>query len=568
LVPLLVVQLVLRLLTAVLVTLFFLLSVLVIGIVFVVGKVLGLLLWLPLLLFDQTLGIIRTAYGTGLRHALRFSPIILLAVLGLGAHAAYLARDLGTELIPPMKQGEFGIRMEARAGTRLEETEQRAARIESIIRQLDVVDTVAVEVGQESKRGESDRGENVAEFSVVLKDPQVNAARQDAIVDELREMIAKVSTEEITFTLPSLFSFKTPVEIQLVGDDLRLLRQIGESALGVVRNVAGVADAELSVKEGYPEIIIELDRELLASRGVAPGQVAQRLRTEVQGEVATRFNRSGEKVDVRVRTDKDFLQSREDLYRLSIADGPVPIPLRDVAEINVQEGPSEIRRVDQRQVVLISANVEDRDLGAVSGDIQAALAGVDMPKDYYFMLGGQNRELETSYRSLYFALGLAIFLVYVVMACQFESVWQPAIVMFSVPLAFVGVVYALLGTGVELSIMVFLGGIVLAGIVVNNAIVLVDYVNQLRDRGHPKREALVLAGTVRLRPILMTTITTVLGLLPMAFDGGEGSELRRPLAITVMAGLASSTILTLVIIPAVYELFGGRDKPAPQADAS
>lgn len=561
--PLFIAQLLLKLAGSILVTALFLFSLAALGTIWAIARVLRLLLWLPLLLFDKALGAIRTAYGVALGHALRFSPLILLVVTGLGAHAFVTARDLGTELIPPMKQGEFGIRMEARAGTRLEETEERARRIEALVRQIGEVDTVAVEIGQESKRGENDRGENVAQFNIVLKDPRVNAPRQDEIIDRLREMIAAVSTEEITFTLPSLFSFKTPVEVQLVGDDLRVLRRIGEDALLVVREVAGVADAELSVKEGYPEIIIELDRELLASRGVAPGQVAQRLRTEVQGEVATRFNRSGEKVDVRVRTDKDFLQSREDLYRLSIADGPVPIPLRDVARISVQEGPSEIRRVDQRQVVLITANVEGRDLGAVSREIQDALRAVDMPRDCYFLMGGQNRELETSYRSLYFALALAIFLVYVVMACQFESVWQPAIVMFSVPLAFVGVVYALKATGVELSIMVFLGGIVLAGIVVNNAIVLVDYVNQLRGRGHPKREALVMAGTVRLRPILMTTITTVLGLLPMAFDAGEGSELRRPLAITVMAGLSSSTILTLIIIPAVYELFGGRDKPAP-----
>jgi HAE1 family hydrophobic/amphiphilic exporter-1 len=273
-----------------------------------------------------------------------------------------------------------------------------------------------------------------------------------------------------------------------------------------------------------------------------------------------------------VRTDRALLSSVRDLRRVSVTDGYPPIPLEDVATINEVEGPSEIRRIAQRQVVLVTANVEDRDLGAVSRDIYAAVAELPRPDDYEFVLGGQNRELETSYASLRFALLLAIFLVYVVMACQFESIWHPALVMFSVPLAFIGVVYALAWQNIDLSVMVFLGAIVLAGIVVNNAIVLVDYINQLRARGLTKVDAIVEAGSVRLRPILMTTITTVLGLLPMILASGEGAEMRRPMAVTVMAGLSTATFLTLIIIPMVYYLFGGRDRivvpdPAPQEPA-
>ena len=248
-----------------------------------------------------------------------------------------------------------------------------------------------------------------------------------------------------------------------------------------------------------------------------------------------------------------------------MSTGANPIPLETVARILVQDGPSEIRRVDQRQVVLITANVGGRDLASVSKDILAAVETVPRPRDYYFLTGGQLTELETSQNSLIFALLLAMFLVYVVMACEFESFWHPVLVMFSMPLAFVGVVYALIYTGTDLSIMVFLGAIILAGIVVNNAIVLVDYINELRRRGLKKREAIVEAGLVRLRPILMTTITTVLGLMPMAMGLGDGAELRQPLAITVMAGLSCATVLTLIIIPAVYETFGGRDKPEVSA---
>ena len=208
----------------------------------------------------------------------------------------------------------------------------------------------------------------------------------------------------------------------------------------------------------------------------------------------------------------------------------------------------------------MTANVEGRDLGSVSADIERRMEKLIWPEGYSYVLGGQNRELQESYGGLIFALALAVFLVYVVMACQFESIWHPALIMFSVPLAFIGVIYVLDWIDMSLSIVVFIGGIVLAGIAVNSAIILVDYINQLRARGLKKVDAIVQAGTVRFRPIMMTTMTTVLGLIPMAISGAEGAEIRRPMAITVMAGLISSTLLTLFIIPIVYNLFGGRER--------
>jgi HAE1 family hydrophobic/amphiphilic exporter-1 len=553
-------QVVLRAVSVILVTILFAASLVLVAAATVIRYALWGVLSGPLWAFNVVFEAFRRGYETALRNSLAFSPFFIVLMLTVAGHAAYLGSSLGSELIPPMKQGEFGIRLEARAGTRLLQTEERAKRVEEIVRRHPEVASVTVQVGQERSSTATGRGENTAAFTILLKDPARTTVFQDDIVEELRENIGVQPDEEITFTLPSLFSFKTAVEVQIVGDDLNELRRIGRSALEQINQVPGLTDAELSVKPGYPEIIIELDRELLASKGLTPGQVAMRLRTEVQGEVATRFNRGGEKVDIRVRTDQAMLSSVEDLRQMSIVDGVVPIPLKDVARIRQQEGPSEIRRIDQRQVVLITANVEGRDLGSVSSDIQDAVRDIERPRDYYFVLGGQNRELQTSYDSLRFALALAVFLVYVVMACQFESIWHPALVMFSVPMAFIGVAYALYYTHTDLSIMVFLGGIILAGIVVNNAIVLVDRINQLRSRGLSKREAVVEAGTVRLRPIMMTTITTVLGLLPMVAAMGEGAELRRPLAITVMAGLSSSTLLTLWIIPMAYYLLGGRDK--------
>jgi len=556
LVPVYLLQIVLKLAQALFVAILFALAAVFGALYFGFGFVMRIVLWLPLKVFDFFFEGFREGYRILLTHSLRFSPIVLLAMVGLSAHAIYLGSALGTELIPPMQQGEFGIRMEARPGTRLEETESRAKRIEEVVAQVEEIATVSVEIGQEEAGSGEDGGENIAQFTVLLANPEENAERQGDLIDQLRGKISQFSTSEISFTLPSMFSFKTAIEMQLVGEDLNTLRQVGELALAEVRKIAGVEDAELSVKPGYPEVVIELDRELLAAKGITSGQVAQRLRSEVQGDLPTQFSSLGEKIPIRVRTDQRFLKSVDDLRKLSVSTGANPIPLESVATVTVLEGPSEIRRIDQRQVVLITANVSDRDLGAVSEEILAAVETVPRPKDYYFLPGGQFRELETSYQSLQFALALAIFLVYVVMACQFESVWHPVLVMFSVPLAFIGVIYALILTETDVSIMVFLGGIVLAGIVVNNAIVLVDYINQLRRRGYEMERAVIEAGQARLRPIIMTTITTVLGLLPMLWGSGDGSELRYPMAITVMAGLSSATILTLLIIPMAYYLFG------------
>lgn len=562
---LLVCQLLLSFLAAIGITFLFLWGACLLAVFLGVRTAMRLLLWAPLRVFDLGYNGLRGAYATLLTFALPFSPAVILLVLGVAVHAGYTATELGGELIPPMKQGEFMVRLEMRAGTRIEETESRAARFEEIIRSNPNVDRVTVEVGEERSRGGSDRGENVAEFTVLLKDPKRLALVQDEIIETLRDALQPGPNEEITFQLPSLFSFKTAIELQIVGDDLQQLRAIGEEALAHVARVPGVTDAELSVKPGYPEIIISPDRPLLAARGMSTAEVAARVYSELQGDVPTRFSLAGEKIDIRVRSDKSFLGSRKELEWLNLQSAASPVPLASVSNIQIQEGPSEIRRVGQRRTVVITANIDGRDLAAVSRDILASVEPLPRPQGYFFELGGQNRELETSYASLKFALALAIFLVYVVMACQFESIWHPALVMFSVPLAFIGVVYALIWFRIDLSIMVFLGGIILAGIVVNNAIVLVDYINQLRRRGRTRAEAIVEASTVRLRPILMTTITTVLGLLPMVAASGEGAEMRRPMAMTVMSGLTSATLLTLIIIPMVYYLFGGRD-PGPELE--
>jgi HAE1 family hydrophobic/amphiphilic exporter-1 len=324
--------------------------------------------------------------------------------------------------------------------------------------------------------------------------------------------------------------------------------------------VPGLVDVRSSLQAGNPELQILYQRDRLSEFGLSLREVAELVRNKVQGRVATDFCEKERQLDVLVRLREADRLGLEELERLVVNPrAAIPIRLAAVADIRVDEGPSEIRRIDQQRAALITANIQRIDLGTASVAINEVMQQIDYPTGFGYSISGQNKEMETSMRSLYFALGLAIFLVYIVMASQFESLLHPFVIMFTVPLALIGVVFALWLSRTAVSVVVFIGLITLAGIVVNNAIVLVDYINHLRRGGLTRREAIVKAGSVRLRPILMTTATTVLGLLPMALGFGEGAEIRTPMALTVITGLVSATLLTLVVIPTVYDLMDWRD---------
>jgi HAE1 family hydrophobic/amphiphilic exporter-1 len=304
------------------------------------------------------------------------------------------------------------------------------------------------------------------------------------------------------------------------------------------------------------------------------------VRDQVLGNVSTRFVEGDDRIDVRVRGDETILDSIAAISEIVVnPTGATPVPLRSVAEITLAQGPAEIRRIGGQRAVLVTAASTGLDLGNVNRRIEAALATMQPPRDVEVALGGQKRELDEGTASLRFALLLAIFLVYVVMASQFESLVQPLVILFSVPLASVGAVFLLRRTGLPLSVVVFIGFILLAGIVVNNAIVLVDRINAKRAAGLAIPEAILEAGRARLRPILMTTGTTVLGLVPMTgwlvdlpvlaqYLGGEGAELRAPMAITVIGGLTSSTLLTLIVIPVIYSIVVRDKRQRPEVTAT
>jgi len=506
--------------------------------------------------FQVLLNMIQHVYPVVVRAALR-QRLVVVGVAGASFWLcwAHLVPALGTELIPSVHQGEFNLELAMPVGTPLLHTATVTATAEQVAIGLAAVERVATTVGSDgTATSSSDEGEHTARVTVYLQSgtpPQT----EDQIVEALRQRLRTLPEVATEVSYPALFSFKTPIELEIRGDDLQLLRHTSADAVRILAELPGLADVRSSLQTGNPELQVVYDRERLSNYGLDLRAVAERVRNKVQGRVATDFRREERNIDVLVRLQKQDRLGVDELQRLIVnPSGQVPIRLSSVADIRIAEGPSEIRRIDQQRAALVTANIQGIDLGSASLGITSAMAGMSFPAGFSFLISGQNEEMERSLDSMLFALGLAIFLVYIVMASQFESLIHPFVIMFTVPLAAIGAVAALYVARIPLSIVVFIGFIMLAGIVVNNAIVLVDYINTLRRNGMAATEAIVQAGSVRLRPILMTTMTTVLGLLPMALGHGDGAEIRTPMALTVIAGLVSSTFLTLVVIPTVYSL--------------
>jgi len=319
--------------------------------------------------------------------------------------------------------------------------------------------------------------------------------------------------------------------------------------------VPGLRDVRSSLEAGNPEVQVRFARDRLASLNLDLESVSRTLRGKIHGDVATRLKERDRQLDIRVRRANVTTMDVAQVGGLVIGqvDG-VPIPLSTVAEVDIGTGPSQITHIGQQRAAVIGANLAGRDLGSATRAIESLLRELPAPPSLSVSLGGQNREVATSYRSLILAVLLAVFMVYLVMASQFESFLHPFVILMTVPLGLVGVIFALALTGTAVSIVVLIGAVMLTGIVVNNAIVLVDFVGQRRRAGLARREAILEAGAARLRPIFMTTLTTILGLTPMALGLGEGAEIRTPMAIAVIGGLALATLLTLVVIPVVYDL--------------
>jgi HAE1 family hydrophobic/amphiphilic exporter-1 len=481
-------------------------------------------------------------------------------VMGLAGAAVLLSVPvgsmLGQSLIPEMHQGRFTAELALPVGTPLPYTIDRISEVEAAVIGHPEVAHVHTVVGTEHRAdSRSDEGEHTARIMVELTKGGNLVDRETRLMDVLRSTIDSMDKPrpEVRMRRPSLFTFRTPVEVVLFDKELDRLSYSADEVRRTLARLPGLSDVRSSLASGYPEVRIRYDRTLLDRYNLTTAMVAQRVREKILGATATTLSRNEGRIDLTVRLHPSDRRGVAALKRLNINPqlNP-PIPLNAVAQFEEAVGPSEIRRVDQRRAVAVTANMSGFDLSGVAADIEEALSGLDLDSDW--VLAGQNREMQRSMGSMKLALALAIFLVYVIMASTFESVLHPFVILFSVPLALVGVVAALGLTGTSVSVVVLIGAIVLCGVVVNNAIVLVDTINRARHNGMERLEAIRHGAKLRLRPILITTMTTVLGLTPLAIGMGEGAEIQRPLALTVIAGLLSATVLTLVVIPVVYRV--------------
>jgi HAE1 family hydrophobic/amphiphilic exporter-1 len=499
-------------------------------------------------------------YGRAEAGYLRILPAALKRpwpVLGGAALAFALTMAalplLGVDLIPQLAQDRFDMTAKLPPGTPLARTDalvrevQRQHAGEEGVRLLYGVSGT----GTRLDASPTESGENIGKLSVVMSDTR----REPALIESLRQTMKQWPEAQVDFARPELFALAAPLEIEIEGNNLESIRVAGNRLAAMLRQSPHYADVKSTVEQGFPEIQIVFDQDRAAALGLTTRQIADAVVNKVRGNVATRYSFRDRKIDVLVRVQESERASVDDIRRLIVnPSGNKPVELISVADVIATTGPSEIHRADQRRVAIVSANLRDIDLGKAITEVQSMVAKNPLGTDVGMRIGGQGEELGESIRSLLFAFGLAIFLVYLVMASQFESLLHPFVILFTIPLALVGAVAALLLSRSPVSVVVFIGLILLVGLVVKNAIILIDKVNQLREDGVAKRQALVEGARSRLRPIMMTTLCAVFGFLPLALAFGQGAEVRSPMAITVIGGLLVSTLLTLVVIPVVYDL--------------
>ncbi|GAA5008554.1 efflux RND transporter permease subunit [Pseudoluteimonas lycopersici] len=463
---------------------------------------------------------------------------------------------LGADLIPQLAQDRFDMTVKLPPGTPLAETDALVRSLQEQHAKDDGIRALYAVSGTGTRldANPTESGENIGKLTVIMADggsKQVEARETDS----LRKSMQGHTGAQVDFSRPQLFSLSTPLEIELSGEDLPTIERAGQKLVQMLRANPHYADVKSSVEQGFPEIQIRFDQQRAGALGLTTRQIADIVVNKVAGDVATRYSFRDKKIDVLVRAQADQRSSVEDIKRLIVnPGGGNPVTLDSVADVVQTTGPSEIHRADQIRVALVSSNLRGIDLGTAVREVNEMVKRDPLGADVRLHIGGQGEELGESVRSLLFAFGLAVFLVYLVMASQFESLLHPFVILFTIPLAMVGAVLALLLTRSPVSAVVFIGLILLVGLVVKNAIILIDKVNQLREHGVHKREALVEGARSRLRPIMMTTLCTLFGFLPLALAFGEGAEVRSPMAITVIGGLLVSTLLTLVVIPVVYDL--------------
>ncbi|NOX87539.1 MAG: efflux RND transporter permease subunit [Calditrichaeota bacterium] len=492
----------------------------------------------------------RIAIAFCLRH--RFLTIVAALAL-LIASILLITPNLDVELLPAINEGQFEVQIRMPEGTRLEVTQKIAEDIDNFLLNHPQIEKTYSVIGQAIRIGENKS--NMAKITVDIK-PEARADLLQ-IMREVRQYCSQISALKATVKQVDATAgmVREPVNVRINGNDPEVLARLGEQAVQKIKRIPGIINLKSSVQEGLPEFSIKIDRMRAADLGISYADIASTLRFALLGRTISRYSAFGEEYDITLKLQESSLTNIDDVLKIPVVNRKgQSVPLYRVAEVRADRSPGEIKRFDQQRVVEILADVSGRSRREVKAEVRKIMESMPMPKGYYVSYGGVSKGIKDSFTSLARALFIAIFLVYVVMGSQFNSFIHPFTIAMSIPLAIVGVLAGLLVFNAAISTNAFLGSIMLVGIVVNNGILLLDYIGQLRSKGMPKNEAIIQGGATRLRPILITSLTTIFGMLPIALGLGEGGEALKPLGAVVVGGLTTSTFLTLFIIPVVYSL--------------
>jgi hydrophobe/amphiphile efflux-1 (HAE1) family protein len=518
----------------------------------------------PLRAFDRhVVGGLRAFYRNVAPGVIRWRWAVLALGVLLLAGVGLLARGLGNEFLPNVDDGNVSVSINLPPGSSVERTNRIAMEIEEMVREMPHVQNVFTTAGGMFFGGATAEMGGRGSLTVILDPASQRRMSSEAWVQDMQARIEQrgFAGARIFVRGPRLRGLRTSaagsdVSIAILGDDLLELQRIANDIMVRLRDVPGLTSLQPSNDEASPLLSIELDRERASFLGLNVATVGQTLRTAMDGTIATRFTDGNREYDIRVMFPRDRFQSPEDISGIALFPGGAgrsPVYVRDVASVTSRIGPSTITRENQNRLLRLNGDVSGANVGDVNAAIRARLADLQLPDGYGLIYGGEEEAIRENNRQLAIVVGLAIFLVFVVLAVQYESFINPFVIILAIPLSLIGVGTALWITNTPLSAPVLLGVILLAGIVVNNAILLVDFIEQKRrDEGLPMEQAVVEAGVVRLRPILMTTLTTAFGMLPLALGIGSGTEMMRPLAIAVVGGLTLSAFLTLFIVPSAY----------------
>ena len=507
-------------------------------------------------------------YKALLEKALQHRPTVLAGSAALTIIAFLLLPTIPSELLPQTDEGEVSISARMPAGTRIERTQAVALQIEEIVRtSVPEAVTILANAGSGGGAGFGGGGTSSASVTVQLVPRTERDRTSDQIATDLRRVLVGIPGVQITTRASGGNNQMTRlmgggsdsrVAVEVRGDDLATANRISQDVLALLRETPGVASPQLGREEGRPEMTIRVDRPKAALLGLSVTGVANTIRTNISGTQAATFREKGKEYPIIVRLREADRERSESVggVLISTPQGQV-LPASNVLDLAPQTGPSQIQRKNQQRISRVNAEIDANvPLSQAVQNVQARLPQIDVPEGFSVGFGAEVEQQNEAFAQLQVLLLLGVLLVYAVMASQYESLRDPFIVMFSVPVAAIGVVLSLKLTATSFSLQAYIGVIMLAGIVVSNAILLVDYTNVLRRRDKmPLREAVVVAGRTRLRPILMTSLATILGLVPMALGIGEGAELQAPMARVVIGGLLASTMVTLVLVPSVYTIF-------------